>query len=144
MASRTPATTYTLESFIEMKVADDMTYYNFSILEINGNIQHLDRNVVEDYIPELEDLSVEIKLTDDQFRKYKYAPDLLAYDLYGSVQLDFIILLVNDMVDPKEFDRKTIKLPYASTLSKFLNSVYSGEYNYIAMNRSENNMQTRI
>ena len=144
MASRTPATTYTLDSFIEMKVADDMTYYNFSILEINGNIQHLDRNVIEDYIPELEDLSVKIKLTDDQFRKYKYAPDLLAYDLYGSVQLDFIILLVNDMVDPKEFDRKTIKLPYASTLSKFLNSVYNGEYNYIAMNRSENNMQTRI
>ena len=51
MATRTPATTYTLDSFIQMKVADDMTYYNFSILEVNGNIQHLDRNIVEDYIP---------------------------------------------------------------------------------------------
>ena len=48
------------------------------------------------------------------------------------------------MIDPKEFDRKKIKLPYASKLSSFLNSVYSGEYNYIAMNRSELGLQTRI
>ena len=144
MATRTPATTYTLDSFIQMKVADDMTYYNFSILEVNGNVQHLDQNIVEDYIPELTDMSVEIELTDDEYRKYKYAPDLLAYDVYGSVQLDFILLLVNDMIDPKEFDRKKIKLPYASKLSRFLNSVYSGEYNYISMNRSELGLQTRI
>ena len=56
----------------------------------------------------------------------------------------FILLLVNDMIDPKEFDRKKIKLPYASKLSRFLNSVYTGEYNYIAMNRSELGLQTRI
>ena len=76
MATRTPATTYTLDSFIQMKVADDMTYYNFSILEVNGNIQHLDRNIVEDYIPELTDMSVEIELAEDEYRKYRYAPDL--------------------------------------------------------------------
>ena len=140
MATRTPATTYTLDSFIQMKVADDMTYYNFSILEVNGNIQHLDRNIVEDYIPELTDMSVEIELTDDEYRKYKYAPDLLAYDVYGSVQLDFILLLVNDMIDPKDFDRKKLKLPYASSLSIFLNTLYSKESNYINENRANNNL----
>ena len=29
-------------------------------------------------------------LSDDEYKKYRYSPDLLAYDIYGSVQLDFI------------------------------------------------------
>ena len=140
MATRTPATTYTLDSFIQMKVADDMTYYNFSILEVNGNIQHLDRNIVEDYIPELTDMSVEIELTDDEYRKYKYAPDLLAYDVYGSVQLDFILLLVNDMIDPKEFDFTTVKLVYNSQLKEFLSEIETSESEYLSQTRADNNI----
>jgi hypothetical protein len=44
------------------------------------------------------------------------------------------------MHDPKEFIKTTLKLPYASTLSTFLNSVYSKESEYIAQNRSDNNI----
>ena len=34
MAQYNPATTYTLQDFIDMRNIDDMTYYNFSILEV--------------------------------------------------------------------------------------------------------------
>ena len=34
MAISNPALTYTLDDFISMKISDDMTYYNFSILEV--------------------------------------------------------------------------------------------------------------
>lgn len=136
MANITPATTYTLDSFIQMKIVDDMTYYNFSILEIIDGIQHLDHNLVEDYLPELKAVCLNVKLSPKEMTRYKYNPDLLAYDIYGSVQLDFIILLLNDTFDPKEFDHNNIILPYASSLATFLNTVHSKEATYIEQNRS--------
>ena len=99
----TPDKTYTLDQFIDMKSVDTITYHNFSILQLIDGVEHLDHNIIEDYLPELKAVSINVPLDDEQYKKYKYAPDLLAYDLYGSVQLDFIILLLNDCFDPKEF-----------------------------------------
>lgn len=138
MAQHNPATTYTLQDFINMKNIDDMTYYNFSILEVINGVQHLDHNLVEDYLPHLLQTCETVSLSDTEYKRYKYNPDLLAYDLYGSVQLDFVLLLLNDMVDPKEFDVRTVKLPYASVLSTFLNDIYTKESSYIHQNRSTN------
>ena len=45
-----PALTYTLDDFVELQSVDNMTYYNFSILEIIDGVQHLDHNLVEDYL----------------------------------------------------------------------------------------------
>lgn len=138
MAQRNPATTYTLQDFINMKNIDDMTYYNFSILEVINGVQHLDHNLVEDYLPYLLKTCESVPLSDEEYKKYKYHPDLLAYDLYGSVQLDFILMLLNDTIDPKEFDVKIVKLPYASVLNTFLNDIYSKEAPYIHQNRADN------
>ena len=135
-----PALTYTLGDFVELQSVDNMTYYNFSILEIIDGVQHLDHNLVEDYLKELEATCVTLELSNEEMSRYRYNPDLLAYDIYGSVQLDFIILLLNDMIDPKDFDRKKLKLPYASSLSIFLNTLYSKESNYINENRANNNL----
>ena len=137
-----PAKTYTLDDFVQMKFSDDMTYYNFSILEVVNGVEHLDHNLLEDYLPELIATCVDVTLDEDQYKAYKYAPDLLAYDLYGSVQLDFVIMMVNDTIDPKEFNRRTIKLPYASILNEFLQEIYGKEKEYIKSNRANNNILT--
>ena len=135
MANINPATTTTLEDFIEMRSIDEMTYYNFSILEVINGVEHLNHNLIEDYLEELKSACITVDLTLDQYKKYKYFPDLLSYDVYGSVQLDFIIMLLNDCIDPKEFDKKTVILPYDSVLASFLNTVYSKEQLYIEENR---------
>ena len=135
MANINPATTTTLEDFIEMRSIDEMTYYNFSILEVINGVEHLNHNLIEDYLEELKSACITVDLTLDQYKKYKYFPDLLSYDVYGSVQLDFIIMLLNDCIDPKEFDKKTVILPYASVLASFLNTVYSKEQLYREENR---------
>ena len=135
MANINPATTTTLEDFIEMRSIDEMTYYNFSILEVINGVEHLNHNLIEDYLEELKSACITVDLTLDQYKKYKYFPDLLSYDVYGSVQLDFIIMLLNDCIDPKEFDKKTVILPYASVLASFLNTVYSKAQLYIEENR---------
>lgn len=132
-----PTLTYTIEDFIQHKVADDMTYRNFSILGKIDDVEHVDYNLIEEYITELQSLCVTATFSDEEYRKYKYAPDRLAYDLYGSIQLDFIILLINGISDPKEFNMRTVKLPYASVLSSFLSEVYSKDQEYINENRYE-------
>lgn len=135
-----PALTYTIQDFIDMKSSDELTFRNFSIIEVIDGIEMLDHNLVEDYLEELDSICAELDLDDESYKKYRYAPDLLSFDLYGSVQLDFIILYANGMVDPKEFDSRRIKLPYASKLKTFLNSVYNSNINYLRQNRADNNL----
>ena len=48
--------------------------------------------------------------------------------------------MINDMIDPKEFNIKTIKLPYASVLKEFLTTVYNCNSEYIGQNRADNNI----
>ena len=140
MINSTPAKTITLDDFIEMKPADTMTYYNFSILNVIDNVSHLDRNLIEEYIDVINLDAIEVQLSVEEYKKYKYAPDLLAYDIYGSTQLDFLILLLNDMIDPKQFNKKNIKLLYSSKLVELLDIIYSKESNYIQQNRYENGL----
>ena len=137
MSISNPALTYTLDDFISMQISNDMTYYNFSILEVIDGVEHLDSNLVEIYLEELKSQCISVQFSEEELKKYKYNADLLAYDLYGSVQLDFVILLLNDMYDPKEFTKKNVILPHSSTLSKFLNDVYSKEEGYIQQNRAD-------
>lgn len=139
--SADPALTYTIDDFIAMRYSDEITYRNFSILEKVNGIELLDHNLIEDYLEELISLCKEVPLTFEQYNKYKYAPDLLAYDVYGSTQLDFVILFANGMIDPKEFNLKKIKLPYASVLKQFLSAIYNAESNYIDQNRSDNKLE---
>ena len=60
-------------------------------------------DVVNDYITEIRKLCIKVKFTSEEFRKYIYKPKLLCYDIYGNPELYFIILLINDMADVKEF-----------------------------------------
>ena len=72
MANINPATTTTLEDFIEMRSIDEMTYYNFSILEVINGVEHLNHNLIEDYLEELKSACITVDLTLDQYKKYKY------------------------------------------------------------------------
>lgn len=139
-----PAKTHTLDEFIAMQHSDEMTYRNFSIFEKYNGIEILDHNLISDYLDELENLCVSVPLSSEEYKKYRYSPDLLAFDLYGSVQLDFVILFVNGMIDPKEFDINIVKLPYASQLKAFLESVFNSNQGYIGQNRSEFNLQNTL
>lgn len=135
-----PAKTYTLEAFVALKYQDDLTYRNLSILEVVDGIELVDHCLIDDYLEELNAICVDVVLTQEEWARYKYAPDLMAYDIYGTTQVDFLILLANDMIDPKEFTLKKIRLPYASAFRDFLASVYNSNSGYIEQNREDNNL----
>lgn len=133
-----PAKTYNVDDFIQMKYSDNATYYNFSMLEKYDGVEHTVFNIADDYLENME--VVKLKFSSEELARYKYHPDLLAYDIYGSTQLDFIIMALNDIIDPKDFTKSTIYLPYSSTLETFLDKVYSANYTMIQNNRLQNDI----
>lgn len=138
-----PALTYTLTDFIESGKSDQLTYDAFSLFnELNG-INIATYNIVSDYMKELKQLCVQIpkeNITVDQLARYKYNPDLLAYDVYGTTQLDFIVLYCNNIIDPKEFDfhHRYLYLPRASVLQTFLSEIYSTDYSTLSQSKMYN------
>lgn len=139
-AKNDPALTYTLSDFVEIGQQDEMTYTNFSIIQYRMSTEFAEQNIIDYYLSELKSICLKItSLSEDEINKYKYAPDLLAYDVYGTTQLDFIVLLCNGMIDPKEFDfkRKYLLLPRANVLQEFLSQVYNSESDWLKLNRTE-------
>lgn len=134
--------TYTVEDFIELgKDIDDINYSKLAILskassDVENPILYAEHNVIYDYEDEFKKLSLTVEMTDTEYNKYRLKPKLLAYDLYGSTELYFAILFINNMYSIKDFDRKTIKLIKKDNMITLLTSIYNAERHYISSNRS--------
>lgn len=134
------AQTHTIEEFISRKFEDEVTYRNLSIVDYADGVELLDRNLMSEYLQLIENTCLKYTFTAAEYRRYKYCPDLLSYDLYQTTQLDFIIMFLNDMVDPKEFVRKTVKLPKASVLKQALSDILSVNSGFIEQNRADHDL----
>ena len=107
-----PESTYTLDQFISCQSDSNFCYNNLSFIDQIDNIKYNIYNVASDYIDEIvSNYCVTVILTDDQLSKYKYRPKLLCYDLYGSQELYYLILIINDICSIKDFTKNTLKLP---------------------------------
>ncbi len=134
MAVTNPATTYTLPDFVADGVTDEQTYKNFSITRNTLDAQFVDIDLIDYYIDELKSICVKVtQFSTDEIAEYKYHPDLLAYYLYGSTQLDFVLMLCNGIIDPKDFDFKRgyLLIPRKAALKQFLSEVYNSEKDWI-------------
>lgn len=134
-----PANTTTIEEFISSGKNTSLDYETFSFLETasNGTIVSI-LNVVNDYIEELKRASMLVHLQDDEYRKYAYKPKLLCYDIYGNPELYFIILLMNDMADVKEFNKRNIYMLTKDYMSILTSYIYNSEFKAIDVYNSEN------
>ena len=137
---------HTVEEFIESNTGSkSINYHNFSILqqeEVSGEtLQLLDMNIVDDYIDELQSVCVNVQLSDKELMKCSYNPGLLAYDVYGSAEVEFVILKLNGVIDHKDFNFPTIKLVEVSVLDDILSTIYSAENKFIKYNRAINGIE---
>ena len=132
----TAATTSTLEDFIAMKTTDDLTYYNYSILEYLNGYDMFITNILYDYDDELNDEVVTLQLSDKEKAKYRYKPYLLAYDIYGSAELDFVIMMLNGIIDPKDFDFSKIKIIKNSTLTSLMSRIMTVNEKFVKTTQS--------
>ena len=129
------AFTYTLSDFVDTRYNNNVSYRDVSILDIENGIEFIDHNLIDEYMEYLEPLALSIELTDQEYLKYRYAPDLISYDLYGTVLLDYIILAINGTVDPKEFDKRVIKVIRAEDLQLFFDEMLQNDNGYLRQNR---------
>lgn len=128
--------TISVEDFIGMRSSDDITYYNYSILRYLNGFDMFITNLLYDYEDELNDIAVTIQLTDKERAKYRYKPYLLAFDIYGSTEAGFIIMMMNNIIDPKEFDFNRIKVIRYGDLITILNRMQAVNEEYMNGNRS--------
>lgn len=129
--------TYTVQDFIDLGTSDEITYYNFSILEYLNGFDMFVTNLLYDYEDEITDLAVTIRLSDIERAKYRYKPYLLAYDIYGSEEAKFILMMLNGIIDPKEFDFNKIKALKPGDLNTLLGRITSVNEDYLNNNRSK-------
>lgn len=138
-----PERTVTIAEFIEAGSAVTMSYKELSFIDILSNgTEATILNVLNDYMGELKEICFKVQFNKDEFYKYAYKPKLLSLDIYGNTELYFVILLLNDMADAKEFTKNPVWLPKPSLLSEFLTNVYNAEYKDIDEYNSKRNTTT--
>ena len=123
-----------------------ITWHNFAILQAENTTDNKVQfqfeidNLINDYLDILDQLSTKVTMSVQEQHKYFYNPELLAFDLYGSTELDFIILKMNGIIDPKDFDMPTIKLLPKSVLIDVFSDIFNAESDYIDENRRSNGL----
>lgn len=120
-----PGKTSTIAEFISFKNSDDISYNNLSFRDKYDSIIYPIKNIIDDYIDELKELIVVVTMSKEEFLKYKYKPKILANDIYGNGELDFIIMRLNDICNTKEFDMQTVNLIKNDDLDDFLTAIYN-------------------
>lgn len=129
-----PEETYTWEQFINQGSSNEYTFDTFAIKHKIQGYAIADCTVLDYYLPEILQNCVKVtEFSNEEIVKYKYCPDLLAWDVYGNTQLDFLILMCNDMCDPKEFNfkKKYLYLPKVKVMKELLSRIYNAEYRWL-------------
>ena len=99
---------------------------NLSFTDIHNGIEYDTYNVFSDYLDEIRDeYCLPVVLTDDQLIRYMYRPKLLCWDIYGNTELAFMILLINDMCNIKQFNRKKILMPRKDNMALIIKYIFN-------------------
>lgn len=126
-----PNTTYRIEDLIKTGKNVDLTHYKTSLHDKIYDISYTVNNIMYDYIKELLDMSVEITLTEKEYNMYKYNPKRLAYKVYKSTDLYFIILILNDLTSYKDFDLTKVKIIHPKNID-ILYEIMDSEKRYLS------------
>ena len=130
-----PADTYTIDDFISYGKSLSVSYYYGSIMEILSNdIYIVAHNIFNDYKDEILEESVIITFNSKEYNRYMFEPRLLAYDIYGYTDLFFIIMLLNDVNNVKDFNFKSVTLLHPSKIN-LLGKIINAEKSYISKNK---------
>jgi len=130
MSTTDPRTATTLSEFISAGSSSAViSFPKLCFCELDDFIKYTVLCVLDDYIYELKQNAKTIIISSDNQQKYHYNPKLLASDIYGSTELYYVIMLINDICDTKQFNLKsgTLKMLTVADMSDFLNKIYTAE-----------------
>lgn len=126
--------TSTITDMIKVGKSIDLTYSKLSTHDMVGDIEFINHHLLFSYKDYISRFTVLVTLTDKEFLKYQFNPKLLAYDIYGSTDLYFVLLIVNDLMSEKEFSLRTFKLIKPDNID-LIHDIYNKEKQYLINNK---------
>ena len=133
---------YTLSDFIREYSVEDLRVDAFHLKEVffqNGMKHKIvvnGDNIADKYSAELEENKKIVEFTTKEYYKYRYNPKLLSYDVYGTTELWFFILMANEIYTITEFDLRNVKMFDAAIISK-LNRMLELDKEFLDINSME-------
>jgi hypothetical protein len=130
----------TIEEYCEGGDSVTFTYSSLSLNDMidDNAIEFPVFNVYDDYIDELASMCKTVNLTQEEYLEYYQAPKLLANRVYKNSELDFLIMRLNGIYDPKEFTFRTISLISATDLSAALSKIKTANKSFIDTYNQDN------
>ena len=127
-----PSECTSLSTFLKCKNDQEFSYKSLCYYgkASTDNVIKPIYNLLDDYMECIDDYTIEVEIEDFNIDKYKFNPKRLSYDLYGTTNLYYILLYINNLNGIKEFnlDKKKIKIIRKETLEKVLSNIYDNEY----------------
>lgn len=134
---------YTLDDFVREYGAEDIRVDAFYLKQVFWDEDNMDHKIVvsessiiDKYKEELEENKRIVDLTTSEYHKYRYNPKLLAYDIYGTTELWFMILMANEIYSITEFSQQRIIL-YDSAIILKINRMLNLDREFLENNSME-------
>ena len=128
----------TLLDYIRYGKTSSFSIPQVSFLTKNNGVVFLDELAYAKYDDLLMNNSEVITLTTQEYNKYRLDPQALSYDLYGTPNLDHLILYLNRCGE-FDFDTKQVRLMKYSNINSILKLILSHEENNIRKSISKSN-----
>lgn len=103
---------------------------------INNDIIIIKESLIFRYISLLDKYTVNVKLTSDEFIKYRYQPKLFCIDFYGTPELWSALLKINHMTSVLEFN-KTILRAFTANVITALEEILTLEEEELSNNKKD-------
>lgn len=139
---------YTLDDFVREYAAEDIRVDAFHLkqvfwdeLTMKHKIIVNESSIADKYIEELEENKRSVQLSTKEYYKYRYNPKLLSYDVYGTTELWFFILMANELYTISEFDLQKLVL-YDSAIITKLNHMIDMDREFLEINSMEIKAET--
>lgn len=133
------ATIKTLSELISSQSRYELTKITYLTKTKDGDIIIPDTNVFTIYMRFIQDYITIYKVSDVQRRKYRCKPGLLSMELYGTPDLAWLILKLNDQESPSKFRLKSnIKLISITDLNAIYTNIVSNASDKLSRNWAEN------
>ena len=139
---------WTLSDFISEYSIEDLRIDAFYLQQVFWDKNKMTHKVVvnensiaDKYANELEENKHIVELTTKEYYKYSYNPKLISYDIYGTTELWFFILMANELYSISEFDLRKVVLFDTAIITK-LNRMLEMDAEFLEINSMEVKQET--
>ncbi len=92
--------------------------------------------LIDKYLAEIEEHKVAIKLSTEEYYKYRFNPKRMSFDVYGTTELGFLIMAANELYSIIDFDLRVVKA-YTTAILPKIDRMLSLEHEFKVINDDE-------